>query len=94
MTSPPPDDQIQADVLARLQADMWLDPGLITVNVQKGRVTLGGAAGSALEKSRAFYDSWVPGVKSVDDETLDIQWWARDAMQRNRYRLVPRRVDN
>jgi len=89
LTSPPPETQIQADIQARLAADMWLDPGLINVNIQKGRVTLAGAVGSAFEKSRAFYDSWVPGVNAVNDEALDVQWWAREAMRRKGNAATP-----
>jgi osmotically-inducible protein OsmY len=48
------------------------------VKVDNAKVTLTGIAGSAAEKDRAFWKSFVMGVKSVDKSGLEVKRWARD----------------
>lgn len=69
------DADIQADIKRRLRSDASIDSGLISVTVNNGKVTLGGSAGSATEKSEAEIEAWiVPGVKSVANN-IDVKWW-------------------
>lgn len=76
------DAEIKADIVRRLETDVWVDHNDIAVQVNDGRVTLEGGVGSATEKHRAVRDGWVAGVSSVDDRGLTVEWWAHKAMQR------------
>jgi osmotically-inducible protein OsmY len=76
------DTQIEADIKSRLDWDVWVDDALLTVDVKNGEVKLSGKVGSAAEKSRAFIDAWVPGVKAVDHSGLEVDWSTRDALRR------------
>ncbi len=75
------DHEIKADIEARLNSDVRIDNGLITAEVEDGKVTLKGTVGSLKEKFLAEFDAWVAGVESVDVEELEIEWWARDRLQ-------------
>jgi osmotically-inducible protein OsmY len=69
------DADIKADIEYRLKTDASVDAGLITVDVDDGKVTLDGSVGSALEKSEAETEAWVvDGVKTVDNE-IAVKWW-------------------
>jgi osmotically-inducible protein OsmY len=81
------DPEIAAEIRSRLRWDAWVDDGLITVSVDEGEVTLSGAVGSAVEHARAMDDVWVPGVHSVDAGSLEVEWWARDRMRRDKYAM-------
>jgi osmotically-inducible protein OsmY len=72
------DLEIAADVMARLQWDIWLNGAQINSAAVGGKVTLTGTIGSAISKSRAFDDAWVNGVTSVDDSGLKIEPQAHD----------------
>jgi osmotically-inducible protein OsmY len=72
------DYEIITEVEKVLQWDIFVDHGLIDVNVIDGNVTLTGTVGSAAEKKRAGLDAHVYGVKSVDDSGLEVKRWARD----------------
>ena len=72
------DDEISADVKARLQWDIWVNGELISPTVKDGKVTLTGTIGSAISKSRAFDDAWVNGVTSVNDTGLKIEPWTHN----------------
>jgi len=72
------DNEINADVKANLQWDIWVNGNLITPLVKDGKVTLTGTIGSAISKSRAFDDAWVNGVTSVDDSGLKVESWAHN----------------
>jgi osmotically-inducible protein OsmY len=78
-----PDDEIEAEVKARLANDVRVDDALIDVAVNDAKVFLSGNVGSVQEKNRAIIDSWVGGVESVDADALDIKWWIRDEMRRH-----------
>lgn len=74
--------EIKPEFERTLTSDVWVDDGLIEVTVRNGTVTLSGTVGSAAEKSRAFEDAWVAGVKTVDTSNLEVKWWLRDKMSR------------
>jgi osmotically-inducible protein OsmY len=76
------DSEIEADIKQRMAWDVRLDDELVHVGVSDGEVTLSGTVGSAYEKSLAFSDAWVSGVKSVDNRDVTVTWWSRDTMQR------------
>lgn len=78
-----PDIEIKAEVIKRLQSDVWVDNQLIGVMVNGGKVTLTGKVGSLAEKYSAFTDAWVPGVIAVNVDPLEIDWKARNEMRRN-----------
>jgi osmotically-inducible protein OsmY len=82
-----PDPEIEAEIRKRLRWNARVDDGLITVAVEDGKVTLGGTVGSAIERARAIGDAWVAGVKDVDASDLEVEWWARDEMRRDKYAL-------
>lgn len=73
-----PDHELSNEIKARLQWDVLVDDGLITVRVEDGDVSLVGTVGSAAEKREAEMDAWVPGVESVDVSRLEVRRWARD----------------
>jgi len=77
------DSEIEAEIIRRLQSDVWVHEGLIGIIVEKNQVTLTGSVGSLAEKYRAFTDAWVNGVTSVNVEQLEVEWWARDRMLQN-----------
>lgn len=77
-----PDEEIEAEIEARLADDVLVDAALIDVEVDGAEVVLTGATGSLAEKNRAVADAWVGGVTSVDADALEVQWWARDSMRR------------
>jgi len=75
------DHEIETDIEGRLESDVWVDDGLISVDVDHGQVMLTGVVGSASEKWRAERDALVAGVSSVEND-LEIKWWARNEMRR------------
>jgi osmotically-inducible protein OsmY len=59
---------------------------LIDVKVKDANVVLNGIVGSAAEKSEAYKDAHVAGVKFVDDSGLEVKKWARDMdLRGNKY---------
>ena len=80
-----PDEEIQTDIEERLKHDVWLTGRRFNVQVEKGKVTLTGTVGSALEKRRAATDAYVLGVESVDADGVVVKWWARNQMRRTNY---------
>jgi osmotically-inducible protein OsmY len=82
-----PDVEIEAEIRERLAWNAWVDDGLVNVAVEDGRATLTGTVGSALERARAVGQAWVPGVREVDATGLEVEWWARDEMRRDKYHL-------
>lgn len=75
--------EIKADIEQRLFWDVLVDGGLIDVAVNGRTVTLTGTVGSASERYRARYLSYVTGVSKVDAEALRVQDWAKDPKRRN-----------
>jgi osmotically-inducible protein OsmY len=80
-----PDADIAADVQGRLKSDVFVDAERIGVNVTDGKVTLTGEVGSAAEKSQAFADGWVAGVRSVDTHRLEVKPRWSDAFRKPAY---------
>jgi len=81
------DTEMAAEITGRLAWDARVDAGLIHVGVKNGRVTLVGSVGSALERAYAAGDARVAGVKAVDPGGLEVEWWARNPMQRDELEL-------
>jgi len=79
------DSELESEIRERLKWNAWVDDGLVTVAVEDGEAQLSGTVGSALERGRAAGLAWVPGVKEVDISGLEVQWWARDEMRRDKY---------
>jgi len=77
-----PDYEIEKEVKKRLQTSLYVDAGMIDVDVSGGDVKLKGAVGSLAEKTRAHNLSWVAGVKSVDSSGLNVSWWEENRMKR------------
>jgi osmotically-inducible protein OsmY len=82
-----PDVEMETEIRERLRWNAWVDDGLVTVMVEDGRAVLSGAVGSALERARAIGQAWVPGIEEVDASGLEVEWWARDEMRRDKYAL-------
>ena len=80
-----PDDEIKAEIKGRLQHDVRVEDAFIEIDVDEGHVELSGSIGSAIEKVQAIEDAWVAGVMSVDADELEVKYWLRDEMKRNRY---------
>jgi osmotically-inducible protein OsmY len=79
-----PDLEIKQDVEGRLRSDVWIDEWLIDVTVNNGDVYLVGTVGSAQEKRWAMADAWVMGVKSVNADDLEINWWLEEDEKRDK----------
>ncbi len=77
-----PDAEIQAEVTRLLHEDVWVDAGLLTVDVRSSVVTLTGVVGSEREKAWALRDARVPGVASVDESRLEVDTWVRREKER------------
>jgi osmotically-inducible protein OsmY len=67
-----PDAEVRVEVKRKLEFDVWVRDGRITVKVANGHVLLSGEVGSLAEKKRAFMDAWLAGVVSVDDRDLQV----------------------
>jgi osmotically-inducible protein OsmY len=81
-----PDMEIKSDVEGALKWDAMIDDGLIEVKVNNGQVELSGVVGSAAEKRNAYTTAWVAGVTSVDNDGLEVKWWAKDEeLRKNKY---------
>jgi osmotically-inducible protein OsmY len=74
------DSEIKKDIERRFASDIYVDDILIDIKVKKGEVILTGTVGSAAEKRHAMTDCWVRGVRAVDVEELNVEWWTADKM--------------
>jgi osmotically-inducible protein OsmY len=77
-----PDGEVVAEIDRKLAFDMWVRDERIDVKVLNGHVILDGIVGSLAEKKRAFTDSWVTGVVSVDDRELQVDPLGHDDKMR------------
>jgi len=77
------DTDIKDDVQSRLHWDALLSEDPITVSVGGGNVYLTGEVGSAAERSRAYADSWVANVSSVDVSGIVVNPARRDTALRS-----------
>jgi osmotically-inducible protein OsmY len=76
------DQEIKQEIKRRLSYDVRVDDSLVELDVRDGKVELSGSVGSLAEKRLAAADAWVRGVKEVDLDRLEVQWWAREDMRR------------
>jgi osmotically-inducible protein OsmY len=80
------DGEIATDIAQKLRYDALVNDALIESRVKDGVVTLLGTVGSALEKTRAYNDAWVAGVKSVNTEALTVDPNADpDALRKDKF---------
>jgi osmotically-inducible protein OsmY len=77
------DEEVLRDIRERMASDVWVDDGLIVVGVTDGAVTLSGRVGSAAERTRATIDAWVSGTRSVNTDSLEVVFDARESMVRD-----------
>lgn len=75
------DSDIQAAIEDRLRLDPYVCEELIKVNVENGKVNLSGTVGTVAEKSRAYNNAWVAGVRSVNNKSLEVNWWACNSVR-------------
>lgn len=78
------DSEITEDVLSRLKWDVFVDSGLIDVDVKRGRVKLSGKVGSPAEKRRAEQLAWVAGVRAIDATGLEVMRDLEDKQRREK----------
>ncbi|MBD3167936.1 MAG: BON domain-containing protein [candidate division Zixibacteria bacterium] len=76
------DYEIEQEVRAKLENDVWIDGKDIDVMVDNGEVTLNGTVGNPYEKHRAKLAAWVAGTDSVDVRYLEVKPWERNKMSR------------
>lgn len=72
------DYEIKQEINEAMSYDVRLDNGSIDVEVDQGKVTLSGVAGSAAEKQHATAKAWVAGVTMVESNALEVKDWARN----------------
>lgn len=77
------DYEIKTEIERRLNLDPYIEDGFIDITVNNRKVSLTGTVGSFAEKSRAFEDCWVRGVKGVDFSGLQVEPWTDDEMTRD-----------
>lgn len=75
------DGEIQAEIVRRLASNAYVNSETLTVEVDDGRVTLGGTVGSALERSKATQLAWVSGVRHVDSSNVTVEWPKHESMK-------------
>jgi osmotically-inducible protein OsmY len=76
-----PDADIQGDVQARVNRDVFLLGLPINVSVSKGVVTLTGQVGNAYQLIRAGEDAlWINNVKTVKND-LAVVWWKEQGVR-------------
>lgn len=84
------DYEIEQEVRAKLENDVWIDGEDIDVMVDNGEVTLNGTVGNPYEKHRAKLAAWVAGTDSVDVRYLEVIPWERNKKSRQqKYFNVP-----
>jgi osmotically-inducible protein OsmY len=71
------DNEIKEEIERRLKSNVWIFDEAITIEVKNGKVILGGTVGSEAERNRVRYNSWVTGVKEVEDLELAVNSWIR-----------------
>jgi len=79
-----PDGEIEQEIEKCLQYNPYIYSGLIDVQVEDGQVRLSGTVGSSADKTRAYSDAWVSGVRMVDVTDLKVKWWLTDRLKRGR----------
>lgn len=82
------DTDIRSEIESVLRWDIWVDDGLLEVDVDDGEVELSGVVGSLREKNRAFNDAWVAGVRDVNSDDVIVDWSARNELRREEKYVV------
>lgn len=77
------DVEVKADVINRLQSDVWVNARDLAVTVEDGVVYLSGTVPSADQAERATLMAWVAGVADVRDDNLAVKWERHQQMQRS-----------
>ena len=77
------DAAMRGDILGRLRWDQMLSNGFILVKVKDARVSLSGYVGTLGQKLRAEREAWIPGVKDVSSDDLQVKWWDEDEDMRH-----------
>ena len=78
-----PDDEIQKDIIATIDRDVYLSALPIRVSVKKGVVTLKDSVANAYQKERAWSHSLlVDNVKRVEN-LIDVGWWENKGVRRH-----------
>jgi len=77
-----PEHEIKPEIEKALRWNALVDESFINVEVSGRRVMLTGTVGSLAEKRQANYESWVAGVRHVDDSKLKIHDWAENPHRR------------
>jgi osmotically-inducible protein OsmY len=78
------DAELTSEIRALLDWDVRLAPRLLTVDVSDGKVVLAGSVGSVFERDLATTLAWVQGVTEIDTSQVEVEWWLRDEMRRDR----------
>lgn len=86
------DIDIKNAIERKLELDPYVDDQLVNVLVDDGDVTLSGTVGSVAERTSLYSNAWVAGVNSVDDNEVNILFWADDTMKRDNELII--KTDN
>ncbi|MFG0333033.1 MAG: BON domain-containing protein [Maioricimonas sp. JB049] len=76
------DREIHEELVGRLRSSVWIDPDQISVEVDKGDVTLKGMVRSAAARRRAYHLAWIAGVQNVNHDQLTVADSDRSRMRR------------
>ncbi|HOE96906.1 MAG TPA: BON domain-containing protein [Candidatus Sumerlaeota bacterium] len=68
------DDEIQQQIIDRINGSALIDAGLVAVGVRDGQVSLSGIVPSLADKVTAMRLAWVSGVTSVTADELKVDW--------------------
>lgn len=77
------DEEIGHEVERLLDTDILLRDASIDANVSDGVVHLDGWVGSAADRRHAAQVAAIDGVERVETASLEVRWWAQDAMTRD-----------
>ncbi|HKK68440.1 MAG TPA: BON domain-containing protein, partial [Bacteroidales bacterium] len=69
------DAEIENDISQALKWSKLVDDALIEVEVEDGVVNLDGSVATVSDKNHAHFLALTSGVKRVNMEDLDIEWW-------------------
>lgn len=78
-----PDDDIEQEIVKRLQYDVWVPAEALDVTVKEGKVTLTGTVGSAYAKKQAFQYAWSEGVQDVNIDGIKVDPDFKPALKRD-----------
>ncbi|WP_308910377.1 BON domain-containing protein [Pseudokordiimonas caeni] len=76
------DEDIKADVKARMDWNPLIDAKMVEVDVDDGVVSLDGKVGSVAERSKAVGLAYVAGVSKVNLDDLEVDEWDDDMRRR------------